>query len=107
MGNGRYAGGGFDVCPEARPDNGLMEVTMAAAGPEGARVTRPLWEWLAGDSNDGEHVRQARTSRLVVSSEMSVQFNLDGEPVRGQRFIFEVIPDALAFVLPAAGTRPA
>ncbi|MFA7096087.1 MAG: lipid kinase YegS [Gammaproteobacteria bacterium] len=102
VGNGRQAGGGFQVCPGALLDDGLLDVVIV---PEvGTEKLLALARDLLrlGRDSGFEQVVTFRTPRLEVRAPRGLQFNLDGEPVRGERFRFEVLARLLPFCLPAS-----
>lgn len=100
VGNGRQAGGGHRLCPEALLDDGLLDVRVLPQLPreelhEALRV-------LLRDGLDG--VRRtlvgSRLSWLEIHTEEPLQINLDGEPLTDTRFRFEILPRRLAMRLP-------
>ncbi len=102
IGNGRQAGGGHQLCPEAMLNDGLLDVRLLPQLPkeeipEALRVL--LRDGLGG-------VRRtlvgARVSWLEIETEESLQINLDGEPLTGTGFRFEILPRQLPMKLPAA-----
>jgi lipid kinase YegS len=100
VGNGRQAGGGHILCPDALIDDGLLDLTILPDVPRGARADalhRLLHEGRVGVW------RKAVTARLPwleLESEVPVQVNLDGEPISGTKLRFEAIPGALEACLP-------
>lgn len=100
VGNGRQAGGGFRVCPQALVDDGLLDVVVIPA------VTRgDLLVWVRdllrlGREIDLEKVRYARVPWVRVEAPQGLQVNFDGEPRDGHQFDFEVMPRAAWFCLP-------
>jgi lipid kinase YegS len=113
VGNGRQAGGGHPLCPEALLDDGLLDVRLLPQLPK-----EEIPEALRTLLRDGIHgVRHtlvgARVSSLEIETEESLQINLDGEPLTGTRFRFALLPRRLSMKLPAgcpllmqAGPRP-
>jgi len=101
VGNGRQAGGGFRVCPRARLDDGLLDVLVIPEGPR-LEIFGLLDDLLlGGDSLPGQdRVLYHQLSSLRVETEHEIQFNLDGEPLCGHAFQFEVSPESLPFYLP-------
>jgi diacylglycerol kinase family enzyme len=43
----------------------------------------------------------ARVSQLEIETDEALQINLDGEPITGTRFRFELLPQRLPMKLPA------
>lgn len=100
VGNGRQAGGGIVLCPDALVDDGMLEVVILPAGPEGARLDALLALLKDGVAALEERVVRRRLPWLEVSTPEGLHVNLDGEPVEGDSFRFEIEPAALRFHLP-------
>lgn len=94
IGNGRQAGGGHVLCPEAMVDDGLLDIGILPAPQEVAGALRDL---LAGD---GLFVR-ARLPWVVIKGAQGLDMNLDGEPLQAASLRFEAMPQALRVHLPA------
>lgn len=100
IGNGRQAGGGYQLCPEALLDDGLLDVRILPAVAEGeltAVLRALLREGLGGLRRS---VVAARVPSLHVETAEPLQINLDGEPMSGTRFAFEILPRRLSMRLP-------
>jgi len=80
VGNGRTCGGGIEVWPRARPDDGVLEgcalpaTNMAAAAALALNVKRGRHEELEG-------VATCSAGRIEISASPEVEFNVDGELV--------------------------
>ncbi|KXG83748.1 lipid kinase YegS [Pseudomonas mosselii] len=94
IGNGRQAGGGHVLCPEAMVDDGLLDIGILPAPQEVAGALRDL---LAGD---GLFVR-ARLPWVEIKGAQGLDMNLDGEPLQATSLRFEAMPQALRVHLPA------
>jgi lipid kinase YegS len=101
VGNGRQAGGGHRLCPQAMLNDRLLDVRLLPQLPkdeipEALRV-------LLRDGLDGVRATLvgARVPWLEVETDESLQINLDGEPVTSTRFRFELLPRQLPMRLPA------
>jgi lipid kinase YegS len=101
IGNGRQAGGGHQLCPEALLDDGLLDVRLLPQVPK-EEVPEAL-RVLLREGLDG--VRRtlvgARLSWLEIETEEDLQINLDGEPLTDTRFRFEILPRRLKMKLPS------
>ncbi|MEX2465422.1 MAG: lipid kinase YegS [Gemmatimonadota bacterium] len=99
LGNGRQAGGGAVLCPDARVDDGLLDLRVI---PEGDGAGRLLIDSLlhGRDITLEENSIGHRAPWVEIETKDTLQVNLDGEPVEGTRFRFEVDPGALRAVLP-------
>ena len=96
--NGRQAGGGQRLAPQAVIDDGLFDVVFlrpfpVAAAPQVAAE-------LATRTADGEFVVHRRLSWLELGAPAPIPVNLDGEPRTATRYRFECVPRALRVALP-------
>lgn len=98
IGNGRQAGGGHPLCPEALADDGLLDVSILPAPQEVVGTLKQLLE--GGLGLDNMFVR-ARVPWVELKSAEGLDINLDGEPLRGEQLRFEAKPGALRIHLPA------
>ena len=100
IGNGRQAGGGQALCPDARIDDGLLDLTIVP-GLEG-EVGATLGTVLA----EGRHAAldrvavRARLPWIEIEADAPMVLNLDGEPVEGCRFRAEAVAGRLRMHLP-------
>ncbi|MEZ5464816.1 MAG: lipid kinase YegS [Lysobacteraceae bacterium] len=100
IGNGMQAGGGHRICPDARINNGFLDIAILPTPAEG-RWLAALGDLLSGglDAVDSATLR-ARVTRMRLRSERSIQINLDGEPVHGDDFRIEALPGRLRLHCP-------
>ncbi len=100
LGNGRQAGGGQQLCPDAVIDDGRLDLTLIPEldGEVGETVGALLTEGREG-ALERIAVRQ-RLPWVHVSSELPMTLNLDGEPVQSRRFKVECVPGRLRLHLP-------
>ncbi len=100
VGNGRQAGGGHRLCPEALLDDGLFDVRVLPAVPEGELRSALRKLLREGLGSLRRRVVATRIPRLEIETAGPLQINLDGEPVSGTRFAFEILPRRLSLRLP-------
>lgn len=100
VGNGRQAGGGFQVAPTALLNDGLLDV-MAIVDVEVGQIGAIFSELSSLDSKSNKYVHSAKLSEFQIQSDEPMQMNLDGEPMRDSAFEFCVLPKALRFCLPS------
>jgi lipid kinase YegS len=98
IGNGRQTGGGIQVAPRARIDDGLLDILAVREIPALALLTaaRELQEL----SPDGEYISYWQTPWAEVYTEEEIPVNLDGEPVRFSSVRYEAVPKAIRLVVP-------
>lgn len=116
VGNGRQAGGGQALCPDACIDDGLLDVTVVPdlEGEVGATVGTLITQ---GQHAALERVAvRAQVPWIEVRAPQPFTLNLDGEPVQANVFRIECVPARVRMHLPAdcpllaaavTGTAPA
>ena len=126
VGNGQSMGGGFFLTPDARLDDGLLDVCLARHLTPG-RALRLLPRTFAGGHTGAPEITMARTRRLSLAVTASgtrgpghrgpghrgperrgVGVQADGETLtdRATEVEVEVAPGALAVRAPPAGPAP-
>lgn len=100
LGNGRQAGGGQALCPDALLDDGLLDLTIipeltgTVAATLGALITggkRAALEQVA--------VRR-RLPWVEIQADLPITLNLDGEPTTAHQFRIDCVPGRLRMHLP-------
>lgn len=99
VGNGRQAGGGAHMTPDAVINDGLLDV-MLVPDHDDAKFTHLLKDLIKLKTHSIEGFHYLRTATLVIESEKELQVNLDGEPMMGKEFTFDLLPSALKMALP-------
>ncbi|ROM84598.1 lipid kinase YegS [Pseudomonas brassicacearum] len=97
IGNGRQAGGGHVLCPEALADDGLLDVSILPAPQE---VVGTLKDLLAGGLGIDNMFVRARLPWVEIKVAQGLDMNLDGEPLQVDTLRFTVRPKALRVHLP-------
>ena len=98
IGNGRQAGGGHVLCPEALVDDGLLDISILPAPQE---VVGTLRDLLSGGLGLDSMFIRARLPWVEVKGSQGLDINLDGEPLQGESLRFRVLPGALRVHMPA------
>ena len=94
VGNSRLAGGGFEVAPNARMDDGLLDRAMLVhhEDRELVRLTREL---KTIDDPENKYVYYRQLPEFTLEWADGVHFNLDGEPTVETSMRFSVLPKHL------------
>lgn len=95
IGNGRQAGGGQKLCSEALINDDKLNLTIVEAHELLPSLLNSLFD---RKKNDKIIERDSRWVNISASHEMV--FNLDGEPLLGNKFEFIVLPEAIHCRLP-------
>lgn len=105
--NGRFFGGGMQVAPQARPDDGLLDVVvipglariqLAAKLPliyRGAHLSQPGTRLLRGLRLEAE---PDSAEAAGAEADTAVWVEVDGEPLGTLPAEIEILPGAIAFV---------
>jgi lipid kinase YegS len=96
--NGRTAGGGQPLAPDALLDDGLMDVVMI--NHFGAADVGQVVQEFKNPVAEGKFVRRLQTPSLKCDSSREIPINLDGEPYAAKHVEFSVQPGAIRVVLP-------
>ncbi|MCF4994894.1 lipid kinase YegS [Pseudomonas syringae] len=97
IGNGRQAGGGQALCPEALADDGLLDISILPAPQEVVGTLKTLLS--EGFGIDNMFVR-VRLPWVEIKVAEGLFINLDGEPLEGDNLRFSARPAALQVHLP-------
>lgn len=102
--NGRTYGGGFRICPDAVPNDGVLDLCMTIE-----KASLPHSLALFALARVGRHVR-SRKMMLRQVKHVEVEFlgddqplcQVDGEPLCAQRYVIDVVPRALTVLVPSS-----
>lgn len=100
VGNGRQAGGGQALCPDALVDDGLLDVTVI---PELSGEVAGTLATLLKDGSQAaldQAATRARLPWLEIDADTPFALNLDGEPVESTHFRIECVPGRVRMHLP-------
>jgi lipid kinase YegS len=99
VGNGAMAGGGFVVCPGARLDDGLLEVSFVPAEGGALGWVRALARFVRDGQDEGVHTMQV--SWLEVDAPDGLHISVDGEPQQLTSLRFDALPGAIHAFIPS------
>jgi lipid kinase YegS len=89
IGNGRQAGGGVPLCPNALIDDGLLDLTILPDLARAARLDAFSRLMREGAAALRAEMATARSSWIEVETADDVNINLDGEPMLVKHFRVE------------------
>jgi YegS/Rv2252/BmrU family lipid kinase len=94
--NGRRAGGGFHIAPEAKADDGLFDIIIADA-LNAFQCLRYLPVIEKGKHLHLSFIHHFQTKKLLVESDSVVQYHLDGEYGEAKSLSIEIFPAKVNF----------
>lgn len=101
IGNGRQAGGGQALCPDALLNDGLLDVTVVPElSGEVATTIGTLVTSGKGAALERVAVR-AQLAWVEIDADEPLTLNLDGEPVESRHFRIDCMPGRVRMHLPA------
>jgi lipid kinase YegS len=89
IGNGRQAGGGVPLCPDALLDDGLLDLMILPELDHAARLDAFSHLLREGAAAVRNQLVTARSSWIEYQSENDLNVNLDGEPTLVKEFRVE------------------
>jgi lipid kinase YegS len=97
VGNSRFAGGGYEVAPQASLTDGLLDIAVVS-GLLSNNLSRIVGELTDPMNPRNEHLLYRQFPTFTIETGKPVHVNLDGEPIQGSRFEFRCVPEALSVV---------
>lgn len=92
--NGGFYGGGYNIAPKSELTDGLLDVYFAEKMSR-FRMIPLILKMKKGKHEGKRRVHKFRTNHIEIKLEEEVTFNVDGDKVRGNKFILEVEPKAI------------
>lgn len=112
VGNQPGVGGVFLPCPEARTDDGKLDVCTIRASCEGRRLSLRQQLRTLSEASSGAHVGLPWVETLATAEPLRLAFEVevaalaDGDEIPSAReFTLRPLPAALSIRLPAAGAK--
>jgi lipid kinase YegS len=100
VGNGRHAGGGFQVAPQAVLDDGLLDLVIVPAVALG-ELPALVTELFKVTDEENRHVLYWQVPACQLHFTDDFLMNLDGEPLSDRDFSIRTLPGRLPVVVPA------
>lgn len=101
VGNGGWQGSGMHLCPGARIDDGLLEITVIADVPV-LTLIRDYRHLYSGKIGDHAAVTRARAAHIAADGPDEAALEADGEHLGSLPAVFTVLPAALRLMRPTA-----
>ena len=93
--NGEYYGGGYNIAPKVKQNDGLLDKYYAEKMPKLKMI--PLILKLKKGKHEGKRrVHKFRVNHVEIDFEENVTFNVDGEKLIDKNFVIDVIPKAIS-----------
>lgn len=92
--NGGYYGGGFNIAPKSQLTDGLLDIYYAEEMSKLKMI--PLILKVKNGKHEGKRkVHKFRTNHVEIELEENVTFNVDGEKLKNNKFVIDIIPNAI------------
>ena len=98
--NGRLAGGGQNLAPNALLNDGLLDVFLVRHFPRTA--LKQVIDELIDPNINGKYVTRMQVRSITLEATQPLPVNLDGEPTIANKHTISIMPNAISLVLPAA-----
>lgn len=95
IGNGKQAGGGHQLCPDAKINDGMLQLSVLMAAQSVPILLSSLM-----DGRQSKHIVEKKLAWLEISSDEEMILNLDGEPLKEKHYSIKVQPSAIDCHLP-------
>ena len=92
--NGGYYGGGFNIGPKSQMTDGLLDIYYVEKMPK-LKIIPLLLKLKKGKHEGKRRIHKFRTNHIELEFEEKVTFNIDGEKLKDNNFIIDVIPQAI------------
>lgn len=96
--NGAYYGSGFNPAPDAKIDDGILNLILAEKIPL-IMLPSMIIKYKKGKHQASKYLREIKVKSGIMSSDEKFIANADGEIFETNKIKFEVLPKALNWVL--------
>jgi diacylglycerol kinase (ATP) len=98
--NGKRMGGGFQMAPESKPDDGLFDLCIAETASKG-RILQMIPYFLKGTQAELPEIQMKRAKKVSIKSlDRTFPAHADGEFIcmRGSALTLELLPSELEII---------
>lgn len=96
--NGGFYGSGFNPAPEAKIDDGVLNLLLANEIPF-IKFLPMIKKYKEGRHKDSKYIREIEVTSGIIKSKDKFIANADGEIFESDEIKFEVLPNALNWVI--------
>lgn len=96
--NGGFYGSGFNPAPEAKIDDGVLNLLLASKIPL-IKFLLMIKKYKEGRHKDSKYIREIEVTSGIIKSKDKFKANADGEIFKSDEIKFEVLPNALNWVI--------
>ncbi len=97
--NGRYYGGGMLPVPEAKLDDGLLDICLVSEVSR-LKILSLFPKYMKGEHGVMKEVSFLSGEKILIESDEELCLNIDGEIVSAKRVSYEIIPSGMKVLLP-------
>ncbi len=99
--NGRYYGGGFNPSPDARPDDGDLDIYIVKK-VNAIQLASQIGKFASGRSDESpQFITHLHGTELEIALDRPEVVNVDGEALYTDRVRFRLVPGAMRLIVPA------
>jgi len=102
--NGPVYGGGYKAAPDAVPNDGKLDITVVDVISR-VKVPSFLSKYKEGTLKGISYCKMDRCENMSFTSDFPIPVNLDGEIIEATSMKFEIVKNAIKFVIPK-GVKP-
>ena len=92
--NGSYYGGGYNIAPKSNLTDGMFDIYYVEKMNK-LKIIPLLLKLKKGKHEGTRRVLKFRTNHIELEIEKEVTFNVDGEKLTNNKFIIDIIPNAI------------
>ena len=92
--NARYYGGGYKIGPNSLVDDGEIEVYLVDKLNK-IDMARTILSMKEGQHEYSPHIIKKKTNNLIISSDIPISSNIDGEILTSNTFNVDVLPNKI------------
>lgn len=93
-------GGGFRICPDARPDDGLFDICIAHPPAGVARALHVFFRAKRGAHTKFKQIELRRAAQVRLAFDEEPPCQADGERMDARTFSIDICPHALRVLMP-------